>query len=413
MKSYAFKFVRIGFLCFMAVPLIFAKAQADVSTFWDSPANVEAIAWSPDGTLIALAGGGTPCEPQGQANYDIRIYDTTSGLLMQRLVGHTCIVTSLAWSPDGTRLVSTSMDAQVKVWAVQTSTLLFSQPTRSMSGWAVSWSPDGSRIAVSPLYSYIISVIDARTGERIAELGGGDFWDIGWSQDGTKLFATTSEAEIKIFDVNASSDLITLSLQTAQIADAEWSPDGELLAASTVEGMIYVWSTQDWSVENTITTVNSSISEIEWGVDNDELLIVDGQENIRSVNRVTGNSNLILPSREIILTLTRSPYGGRIAYGISVPPEVDISNLQLGANEDIIEQGAFTIVPNPSPERLQAITDACGLQPAADQALTAQISTQDYAGFTTQLEALPETALPPGCRADLLAVAAALSAQGE
>ncbi|MDX2138568.1 MAG: hypothetical protein SF123_10780 [Chloroflexota bacterium] len=140
------------------------------------------------------------------------------------------------------------------------------------------------------------------------------------------------------------------------------------------------------------------------------------------MDAITGNlieSFSVMPNFSFI---GWSPYGGRLLMGLYSNPAYDASpNNEIASpaaplsNFTETELGGLiqVLVPLASPERLQAITDDCGLQPAADQALTAEISTQDYAGFTTQLEALPEDALPPGCRADLLAVAAALDAQGQ
>ena len=57
------------------------------------------------------------------------------------------------------------------------------------------------------------------------------------------------------------------------------------------------------------------------------------------------------------------------------------------------------LVPDPSIERLNAITAACD----------APVSpTTDMTDFIAQVEALPADSIPPACAADLLAVARAL-----
>jgi hypothetical protein len=66
--------------------------------------------------------------------------------------------------------------------------------------------------------------------------------------------------------------------------------------------------------------------------------------------------------------------------------------------------------PDPSPARLQAIASACNAPTAATRLLTARMSDSSVQAFASAIEALPDSALPPACEADLLAVAAALAA---
>ena len=51
---------------------------------------------SPDGKLFATA----------SADKTVRIWDMASGECLQTLVGHTSHVPTLAWTPDGTKLIS-------------------------------------------------------------------------------------------------------------------------------------------------------------------------------------------------------------------------------------------------------------------------------------------------------------------
>jgi WD40 repeat protein len=48
----------------------------------------------------------------------VRLWDATKGELLHTLRGHTGLVSSLAFSPDGRSLVSGSRDRTVKVWGL-------------------------------------------------------------------------------------------------------------------------------------------------------------------------------------------------------------------------------------------------------------------------------------------------------
>ncbi|MDX2162267.1 MAG: hypothetical protein SF162_13155, partial [bacterium] len=69
------------------------------------------------------------------------------------------------------------------------------------------------------------------------------------------------------------------------------------------------------------------------------------------------------------------------------------------------------IVPDPSPERLQAIAAQCGAPLTVERGLDAAIAAADYADVIAQIDALPAGTIPPACAADLRAVAAAMQGQ--
>jgi WD40 repeat protein len=70
---------------------------------------VRALAWSPQGDRLASAG----------LDNTVRIWDVTSRQTLHVLAGHTDWVFSVAWSPDGTRLVSGGADDSVRLWDAQ------------------------------------------------------------------------------------------------------------------------------------------------------------------------------------------------------------------------------------------------------------------------------------------------------
>ena len=80
----------------------------DGALIGEVPLNGYAVAWSPDGTMLAAGGdGGT-----------VQIFQTVSLSLVQKLAGHYGDVGSIAWSPDGRHLASGSADATIKLWRV-------------------------------------------------------------------------------------------------------------------------------------------------------------------------------------------------------------------------------------------------------------------------------------------------------
>ena len=72
----------------------------------DSYAAVTSIAISPNGQYVAA----------GSMDADVRIWDVSTGQLVERLCGHWDSVTSVAFTPDRMGLVSGSWDKTLKFW---------------------------------------------------------------------------------------------------------------------------------------------------------------------------------------------------------------------------------------------------------------------------------------------------------
>jgi WD40 repeat protein len=80
--------------------------------------SVATVAYSPDGRLAASAGGSAAHPYDVTESRRIRLWDVVSGKEVGHFEGHGADVTSLAFSPDGTRLVSGLRDTAVLVWDV-------------------------------------------------------------------------------------------------------------------------------------------------------------------------------------------------------------------------------------------------------------------------------------------------------
>ena len=79
--------------------------ELNVLRGWE--ADVRAIAYSPDGHILAIAGG-----------YQVQLWDTVSGQRKTTLTGHTSSISNVAFSPDGRTLASSSIFSEIRLWDV-------------------------------------------------------------------------------------------------------------------------------------------------------------------------------------------------------------------------------------------------------------------------------------------------------
>jgi WD40 repeat protein len=90
------------------------------------------LTYSPNGAFFAAA----------MDNYAIAIVDTESGRQTRFLQGHTGDVYDLAYSPDGQRLVSASLDGSARIWDIATGRELVQSIAFNSGEW-ISITPDG------------------------------------------------------------------------------------------------------------------------------------------------------------------------------------------------------------------------------------------------------------------------------
>src|SRR5262249_46174202 len=68
--------------------------------------RVMAVAWSPDGKLVA----------SGSEDGSIQVWDAATGARVVSYMGHHDAVSAVAWSPDGKYIASGALDATTQVW---------------------------------------------------------------------------------------------------------------------------------------------------------------------------------------------------------------------------------------------------------------------------------------------------------
>ena len=121
---------------------------------------MSSVAFSPDGTRIV----------SGSDDNTVRLWDAATGQpIGQPLTGHTDAVYSVAFSPDGTRIASGSRDNTVRLWDAATGQPI-GQPLTGHTDavTSVAFSPDGKRI-VSGSADNTVRLWDADTGQPIGQ----------------------------------------------------------------------------------------------------------------------------------------------------------------------------------------------------------------------------------------------------
>jgi WD40 repeat protein len=109
-------------------------------------------------------------------------------------LGHSDWVSSVAFSPDGKRIVSGSDDHTVKLWDVETGKEIRSFSGHSSDVSSVAFSPDGKRV-LSGSFDKTVKLWDAETGREIRTFSGHSYnvTFVAFNSDGKRILSGSSD----------------------------------------------------------------------------------------------------------------------------------------------------------------------------------------------------------------------------
>ena len=194
---------------------------------------VLSVAYSPDGHRIVSGGDRT-----------VRVWDADSGAELAVLRGHEDDVNSVSYSPDGRRIISGGgiMDPTVRVWDADTGAEL---AVLRGHGWGcvtdVSYSLDGRRI-VSGSWDNTVRVWDAANGAELAVLRGHtlDVTSVSYSPDGRRIVSGSRDHTVRMWDADSGAELTVLRGHKGYVFGVSYSPDGRRIVSGGAR-TVRVW----------------------------------------------------------------------------------------------------------------------------------------------------------------------------
>jgi WD40 repeat protein len=208
--------------------------------------EVYSVAFSPDGARV-LSGG---------RDRTLKLWDAESGRLIRTFVGHSDMVWSVAFSPDGTRILSGSEDKTVKLWDAATGQLLRSFQGHSQTVFSVAFTPDGTG-ALSGGSDKTLKLWDVTRGSLIRNFVGHSslISRVAFSPDGARILSASRDDTAKLWD-SASGRLIHTFVGSTYnndgVTSVAFSPDGTRVLLGGDDGTLKLWDAASGHLIRTI-----------------------------------------------------------------------------------------------------------------------------------------------------------------
>lgn len=233
--------------------------------------EARAVAFSPDGKLIAAAGGNP-----GQFG-EIKLWEAATGKELKTWRGHRDNIFALTFSPDGSKLATCSYDKLIKLW-------------------------------------------DAATGDELKTLK--DHTDavftIAFSPDGKWLASGAADRTVKLWEVASGARLVTMNDALDTVNSISFHPAGKLLAGAGLDRTLRVWSlsaTEGKQIRSLIGHADA-INLIRFSPDGKTLVTTGADKALKFWNAETlGETHEAEPQSDWVFGMSYSPDGKRLAVG--------------------------------------------------------------------------------------------------
>ncbi len=236
------------------------------SPLWDIDCPAQCAAIHPRAGLLALGN-----------RQRIHLWNITNGQVITTLHGHTANITCLAFSPDGTSLISGSSDYTACIWRIAECTMNGSESGNGSPCFTLNDHTDAVRsVAVAPNGRILatgagngtVRLWQVDTGERIGLLQGRTaLYSLVFSPDSKLLAGGADNGTVRLWQVDDGERLDTLKGQKKRVRSVAFSPDGTMLAAGSDDQSIRLWRVLDGACVQKLPRIGGGIRHLAFADD--------------------------------------------------------------------------------------------------------------------------------------------------
>jgi WD40 repeat protein len=272
------------------------SAQEDAAHVWDSAtgtrlstllghsSQVDHAAFSPDGArVLSISVDGTA-----------RIYEAASGDPVSNLSERA--ISTAVFSSDGARVLGTSRTGAARIYDVTSGQPLVTLE-EELHVVEAAFSPDGARVfttspkrdrgedhfeARPPGREDLLRIWNASSGRRISgwPIHIGEVEAATFSPDGNRLLTGLSSGTAVVWDASSGQPLATLSGHTSGVTSVAFSPDGTLAVTASWDDTVRVWEASSGKLLSTLMSHTVKVKEAAFSPDGSRILAFSRQRTL-------------------------------------------------------------------------------------------------------------------------------------
>lgn len=238
---------------------------------------VRSVAFSPNGKYLASA----------SRDCTIRLYKGETGQFITQLIGHLDWINCISFSPDSRHLVSSAWDYNLKVWDVRKGKETVTLKGHALSVEACAFSADG-RVVVSCGYDATIRVWDSVAGTEITNLTGHSqrINGMGLAHDGRTVATASDDGTLKVWDYMTGSEIATLVGHANSVRSCAFSPtSSNTLVSVSDDSTAKIW---DVASSNMDTCHSAWVNGVVFSHDGNSIASASDDGTVKIWNAKTG-----------------------------------------------------------------------------------------------------------------------------
>lgn len=322
------------------------ETGACLQTFYNYTSRVFALAFSPDGNYLA----------SGNEDHQIHFWQVATGERVATLNGHSNEIHAIAFSPNGRLLASGSYDKTVKVWEIPAAPLSASSLSTTakftLNGhthWveSVAFSPDGHTLASSSR-DCTIKLWSVNTGDCQNTLTGHThpIYAIACAPYPTDtesppgncstespylLISGSGDQTVRLWNNNGEC-IRVLQGHTSWVSSVAISPDGLVIASGSEDQSVRLWDSRTNHCLKVLQGYNSGVWSVAFSPDGQQL-VSGGQDRLVHAWKIDAQKR---PEQFNQGQLTAQPYPGHTSWIWSVAYSPDGATLASGSEDSTI-----------------------------------------------------------------------------
>jgi WD40 repeat protein/transcriptional regulator with XRE-family HTH domain len=279
--------------------------EAPPMEFRGHTSDLWSVAFSPDGKYLITSSD----------DKTVKLWEVATGKSIRTFSGHTGGVWDVVFSPDGKYLLTGSADSTARQWDV-----VRGETVQTFSGHAatidsVAFSPDGKYILTAGAADLTARLWDTDTGETLHTLTGHSdrVVRVAYSPDGMHVLTGSVDGTARLWDA-ASGRAVRVFEHPNVVGAITFSPDGKYIATGCEDNIARIWDTATGQMVREFSGHRGFVQGVRFSPNGKYLLTGSGDRTARLWDIATGQTIRIFGGHaDDVQTVTFSPDGLQIA----------------------------------------------------------------------------------------------------